>query len=273
MAVTLLLIVPAAAQARSVYINAQLSEAYLASRPTGEHWQSTASVSAYYRTSSYALASGGGTLHLTPTATLGRFAAMLTEPLPAAAIDCSWHGSPGGGQPLAQLQDGTPFADALSIQWPDDPAMWDQSLSSGSSAQCARAFSHSPLQGDVQWVLAGATGAGGGNHFLFAAVPRAHAVEDHHASVSVTEMAMTSRLLFADGESDSVTAQGFLIESTVPYAEHRDVVPAPAITAGGALPAPLRAGALRRLGLAVVPATVPKGCIAGQKRRRGQRCP
>ena len=93
----LFLAVPASARARKLYLNVELSQAYYASQPTGEHWQSTATVSAYYRTTTQALASGDGTLELAPTATLGRFAASLANPVLGPPVDCTWHGAPGGG--------------------------------------------------------------------------------------------------------------------------------------------------------------------------------
>jgi hypothetical protein len=269
----LLLIVPASAHARTIYINAELGQEYYASQPTGEHWQSTATVSAYYRTTSQALSAGDGTLSLAPAALLGRFTASLSDPQPAVPLGCTWHGDPGGGHQLAQLQDGTPFAHALSIQWPGYPGMWDQALSSSSTASCVLAFTKNPLQGDVSWALGRATGTGGGNHFIFAAVPRDTAIESHAASASVDEMSMRSVLSYPDGENDTVTAQGLLIESTVPYSGHRDVLPAPPIPAGGRLSPPLSVNALRRLGLKLVPKRVPSGCVAGQRRRRHQRCP
>lgn len=273
LAVSLLLAGPAVASTRHVYINAELSQEYYASRPTGEHWQSTASVSAYYTTTSQALISGDGTLQLAPTETVGAFTAGLGDPLPVVPLSCTWHGARSAGHELAQLQDGTPFAHALSIQWPDFPGMWQQSLGSSSTATCRREFARNPLQGVVQWALAGTTRTGGGNHFLFAAVPRAQAVEAQQASVAITGMAMTSQLALAAGQSDRVSSQGFLIESSVPFAGHRNVLPAPSIPAGGKLAAPLSAGALRRLALKVVPDSVPTGCIVGQRHRRHQRCP
>ncbi|HEY6527024.1 MAG TPA: hypothetical protein VIY10_24775, partial [Solirubrobacteraceae bacterium] len=101
--VCLLLAVPASARARMLYLNVELSEAYYASQPTGEHWQSTAAVSAYYRTTTQALASGDGTLELAPAATLGRFTASLANPVLGPPVDCTWHGAPGGGHQLAEL--------------------------------------------------------------------------------------------------------------------------------------------------------------------------
>jgi hypothetical protein len=269
----LLLIVPASAHARTLYINAELSQEYYASQPTGEHWQSTATVSAYYRTTSQALSSGDGTLELAPAATLGTFTAKLSDPLPGVPLNCTWHGAPGAGHRLAELQDGTPFAHALSIQWPGYPGLWDQSLSTSSTPTCMLVFTDTPLQGSVKWSLGDATGTGGGNHFIFAAVPRDTAVENHAASASVAEMTMSSLLTYADGESDTVTAQGLLIESTVPYARHTDLLPARSIPPGGKLPAPLSVDALRKVGLKLVPTKVPKGCVAGHQRRRHQRCP
>jgi hypothetical protein len=273
LAATLVLVAPAAAQARPVYINAELSQEYYASRPTGEHWQSMASVSAYYRTTSQALSAGDGTLQLPPTATVGAFTASLSDPLPVVPLNCTWHGSRGAGHQLGRLQDGTPFARALSIQWPGYPAMWQQSLSRSSTSTCRREFARNPLQGVVQWALAGTTRTGGGNHFLFAAVPRAQAVEAQEASVAITSMAMTSQLTLANDQSDSVSSQGFLIESSVPFTGHRNVLPVPSIPAGGKLAAPLSAGALRRLALELVPRTVPTGCVVGQRRRAHERCP
>ena len=271
--VSLVVVACPAAQARQVYINAELSQDHYASLPTGEHWQSTASVSAYYRTSSQALSSGDGTLELAPTATVGAFTAGLSDPLSTVPLTCTWHGNRGVGHQLAQLQDGTPFAHALSIQWPGYPAMWQQALSSSSTSACGRAFDRNPLQGAVQWALAGTTRTGGGNHFLFAAVPRAQAVETQKASVAITEVTMTSRLSLANGESDSVASQGFIIESAVPFAGHRNVLPVSPIPVGGDVVAPLSAGALRRLALKLVVDGVPAGCIVGQRRRRHQRCP
>ncbi|MFZ1996946.1 MAG: hypothetical protein WAU75_22715 [Solirubrobacteraceae bacterium] len=269
----LLLIVPASAHAQPIYINAELAQEYYASQPTGEHWQSTATVSAYYRTTSQALSAGDGTLELAPAAVLGRFTANLSDPLLAVPLECAWHGDAGGGHQLAELQDGTPFAHALSIQWPGYPGMWDQALSSSSTARCGLAFTKNPLQGDVKWALGRATGTGGGNHFIFAAVPRDAAVESHAASASVDEMTMRSSLTFPEGARYTVTAQGLLIESTVPYTGHRDVLPAPSVPAGGRLSPPLSVHALRKLGLKLVPKLVPSGCVAGQRRRRHQRCP
>jgi hypothetical protein len=86
-------------------------------------------------------------------------------------------------------------------------------------------------------------------------------------------MTMTSLLTRSDGASYAVSAQGFLVESTVPFAGHHDVLAAPSALAGAKLSAPMTVGALRRLGLQVVPRRIPRGCIAGEKRRRGQRCP
>jgi hypothetical protein len=272
LALSLVLVAPPA-QARHVYINAELSQEHYASLPTGEHWQSTASVSAYYRTTSQALSSGDGTLQLAPSATVAAFTAGLSDPLSVVPLNCTWHGNRGAGHQLARLQDGTPFAHALSIQWPGYPAMWEQSLSSSSTSTCAREFDRNPLQGAVQWALAGTTRTGGGNHFLFAAVPRAQAVEVQKASLAITDMTMTSRLTLANGQSDAVSSQGFLIESSVSFAGHRNVLPVPSIPVGGNLLAPLSASALRRLALKLVPDRVPTGCIVSQMRRRRQRCP
>jgi hypothetical protein len=269
----LLLVVPAIAHARTLYVNVELSQAYYASQPTGEHWQSTATVSAYYRTTTQALSSGDGTLVLTPTATLGRFTAGLANPVLAPARNCTWRGAPGGGHQLAQLQDGTPFAHALSVRWPGYPGLWDQTLSSASTGRCRPAFTDIPLQGEVKWALGSGGGTGGGNHFIFAAVPRNAAVESRAASASVADMTMTSLLGAPDGASYAVSAQGFLVESTVAFARHTDLLPAPTIRAGGKLPAPLGAKALRKLGLALLTKKIPNGCIAGQKHRRHQRCP
>ncbi len=269
----LLLLVPASAQARRIYINAELSQAYYASQATGEHWQSTATVSAYYRTTSQALSSGDGTLQLTPTATLGAFTARLSDPLPASPINCTWHGSPGAGHQLAELQDGTPFAHALSIQWPGYPGLWDQSLAGSSTPTCMLVFMDSPLQGSVTWALGRASGTGGGNHFIFAAVPRSTPVENQTSSASVAGMTMRSLLTSSDGGSHAVAAQGLLVESTVPFAGHTRVLPAASIAPGGKLAAPLSVNALRELGLRLVPKRVPEGCVVGQKRRRHQRCP
>ncbi len=269
----LLLAVPASARARKLYLNVELSQAYYASQPTGEHWQSTATVSAYYRTTTQALSSGDGTLQLTPTATRGAFTASLANPVLGAPLDCTWHGAPGGGHRLAELQDGTPFAHAVSIEWPGYPGLWDQTLSTASTGRCGPAFTDTPLQGEVKWALGSGGGTGGGNHFIFAAVPRNEAVESDASSASVADMTMTSLLGAPDGASYAVTAQGFLVESTVPFVGHRDLLPAPSIPAGGKLPAPLRGSALRTLGRSLIPKKVPNGCIAGQKRRRHQRCP
>lgn len=269
----LVLAVPASAQGRTLYVNVQLGQAYLAGQPTGERWQSTATVSAYYRTTTQALSAGDGTLQLTPTATRGAFAASLSDPVAGVPLDCSWRGVPGAGHRLAQLQDGTPFAHALSVQWPGYPAMWDQTLSGSSTGRCLSAFTDIPLQGEVKWALGSAAGTGGGNHFIFAAVPRSMTVEGGVFSAAVTPMTMTSLLAHSDGASYAVSAQGFLIESTVPFAGHRTALAAPSVTAAGKLPAPLSLGALRRLALAVVPRRIPRGCISGEKRRRGQRCP
>ncbi len=269
----LLLAVPAAAHARRVFINVELAQEYSASQPTGERWQSTAIVSAYYRTTSQALSSGDGTLQLTPTATLGTFTANLSDPLPGVSRSCTWRGRPGVGDRLAELQDGTPFAHALSIQWPGYADLWDQSLSGSSTGGCAARFVDNPLEGQVKWALGSAGGTGGGNHFIFAAAPRRTAVENHAASASIVEMTMTSQLGNAAAGSENVTAQGFLVESALPFAGHRNVLPAPSIASGGGLPPPLSASALRRLGLKLIPRTIPRGCVAGQKRRRHQRCP
>jgi hypothetical protein len=262
----------ARARARTIYINAELSQTYAAVRPAAEHWQSTASVSAYYRTTSQALSAGDGTLVLTPRATVGRFAASLAETLPAVSRTCTWRGAPGRGR-VAQLQVGTPFAHALSIQWPAYPSMWVQSLSTSSTGRCMSIFTESPLQGDVTWALGAAGGTGGGNHFLFAAASRNAAVESGVFSASVVGMTMRSLLTTPDGESYAVTAQGFMVESALPYAGHRNVLAAPAVRAGGAPAAPLSTRALRQLALEVVPKRTPRGCVVGQKRRRHQRCP
>ena len=270
----LLLTMPASAHARKIYINVELGQAGEVSPPTGERWQSTASVSAYYRTTSQALSAGDGTLVLVPQATVGRFTATLTDALPGLSRDCSWHGAPGGAHQLAVLQDGTPFAHALSIQWPGYPGMWAESLSGTSSGGCAARFTDNPLQGAVRWTLGSTAGTGGGNHFIFAAVPRSAAVESRASSASIAEVTMRSLLTSADGAISAVTAQGFVVESTVPFAgRRRDVVPAPAISAGGTLPAPLGARALRVLGSELVPKRIPSGCIAGHQRGRHQRCP
>ena len=269
----LLVVVPASAQARKLYLNVELSEAYSASQPTGEHWQSTATVSAYYRTTTQALASGDGTLELAPTATLGRFAASLANPVLGPPVDCTWHGAPGGGHQLAELQDGTPFAHAVSIKWPGYPGMWDQTLSTASTGRCGSAFTDTPLQGEVKWALGSGGGTGGGNHFIFAAVPRNEAVESQASSASVADMTMRSLLGAVTGATYAVTAQGFLVESSVPFAGHRDLLPTPTIPAGGTPPAPLRGSALRALGLGLIPKKIPNGCVAGQKRRRHQHCP
>ncbi len=261
----------ARARARTIYINAELSQTYTAVRPAAEHWQSTASVSAYYRTTSQALSAGDGTV-LTPRATVGRFAASLAETLPAVSRTCTWRGAPGRGR-LAQLQVGTPFAHALSIQWPAYPSMWVQSLSTSSTGRCTSIFTESPLQGDVTWALGSAVGTGGGNHFLFAAASRNTAVESGVFSASVVGMTMRSLLTTPDGQSYAVTAQGFLVESALPYAGHRNVLAAPAVRASGTPAAPLSTRALRELALKVVPKRIPRGCVVGQKRRRHQRCP
>jgi hypothetical protein len=269
----LVLAVPASAQGRTLYVNVQLGQAYLAGQPTGERWQSTATVSAYYRTTTQALSAGDGTLQLTPTATRGAFAASLSDPVAGVPLDCSWRGVPGAGHRLAQLQDGTPFAHALSVQWPGYPGLWDQTLSSASTGRCRPAFTDIPLQGEVKWALGSGGGTGGGNHFIFAAVPRNAAVESRAASASVADMTMTSLLGAADGASYAVSAQGFLVESTVAFARHTDLLPAPTIRAGGKLSAPLGANALRKLGLTLLTKKIPNGCVAGQKHRRHQRCP
>jgi hypothetical protein len=264
----------APASARTIYINVELSQAGAATHATGERWQSAASVSAYYRTSSQALAAGDGTVVLMPRATLGRFTATLTDALPGLSRNCAWRGAPGGGRRLAELQEGTPFAHALSIQWPGYPGMWKQSLSGSSTGRCTPTFTENPLQGAVRWTLGSGAGTGGGNHFIFAAVPRSAAVESRASSASIAEVTMRSLLTSADGAIAAVAAQGFLVESTVPFAgRRRDVLPAAAISAGGALPAPLSARALRALGSELVPNRVPSGCIAGHPRRRHQRCP
>ncbi|HEX3976664.1 MAG TPA: hypothetical protein VHW96_10390 [Solirubrobacteraceae bacterium] len=269
----LLLVVPASAHARRLYINVELSEAYDASQPTGEQSRSAATVSAYYRTTTQALSSGDGTLELTPTATLGTFTAALANSVLGVPLDCSWHGAPGGGHQLAELQDGTPFAHALSIQWPGYPGMWEQTLSSASTGKCRATFTDIPVQGEVKWALGSGGGTGGGNHFIFAAVPRNKAVESRAASASAAGMTMTSLLAGAGGASYAVVAQGFLVESTVPFAGHRDLLPAPSIPPGGEPRPPLRASALRKLGLTLLPKRIPSGCVAGQKRRPHQRCP
>ena len=267
------LLVPASAHARRIYISAELSQEYYASQATGEHWQSTATLSAYYRTTSQALSSGDGTLQLTPTATLGTFTAKLSNPVLASPLNCTWHGDPGAGHQLGELQDGTPFAHALSIQWPGYPDLWDQSLASSSTSACMLVSMDSPLQGSVKWALGRATGTGGGNHFIFAAVPRSAPVENQTASASVAGMTMRSLLTSADGARYSVAAQGLEIESTVPFAGRTRVLPAAAISPGGKLAAPLSVNALRELGLELVPKRVPNGCVVGQRRRRHQRCP
>jgi hypothetical protein len=263
----------APAQARRIYINVELGQAGEVGQPTGDRWQSTASVSAYYQTTSQALSAGDGTLVLMPRATLGRFIATLTDALPGVSRDCVWRGAPGAGHRLAVLQEGTPFAHALSIQWPGYPGMWKQSLSGSSTGRCTATFTDNPLQGAVRWTLGSAGGTGGGNHFIFAAVPRSSAVESQTSSASIAEVTMTSRLSSADGENAAVTAQGFVVVSTVPFAGHRDVLPAPASSSSGTLPAPLSARALRALGSKLVPARIPSGCIVGHERRRHQRCP
>ncbi len=267
------LAMPAAAHARRLYLNVELSQEYVASQPNGVRWQSTATVSAYYATTAQALLTGDGTLQLTPTATLGRLTAALTNPLPVIPLDCAWRGAPGGSHRLAELQDGTPFAQALSVQWPGYPGMWDQTLSGSSTGHCLPAFSDIPLQGEVKWALGSAGGTGGGNHFIFAAVPRSTAVENGTSSASIAPMTMTSLLTRTDGASYVVAAQGFLIESSVPFAGRRDALPAPSIPVDGRLAPPLSVRALHALGLKLVSRRIPTGCIAGQKRRRGQRCP
>jgi hypothetical protein len=270
----LLLAMPASAHARRIYINVELGQAGDVSQPTGDGWQSMASVSAYYRTTSQALSADDGTLVLVPQAIVGRFTATLADALPGLARNCAWHGAPGGGHQLAELQDGTPFAHALSIQWPGYPGNWDQSLSATSSGGCTARFTDNPLQGAVRWTLGSAAGTDGGNHFIFAAVPRSTAVESGASSASIAEVTMRSLLTSVDGAIAAVTAQGFLVESTVPFAgRRRDVLPAAAISAAGALPAPLSPRALRALGSELVPKRVPSGCIAGHPRRRHQRCP
>ena len=266
-------LIAAPASARTIYINAELSQAGAATRPTGERSQATASVSAYYRTTSQALAAGDGTVVLMPRATLGRFTATLTDTLPGLSRDCAWRGAPGGGRQLAELQEGTPFAHALSVQWPGYPAMWKQSLSGSSTGRCAPTFTENPLQGAVTWTLGSAGETGGGNHFIFAAVPRSSAVESRASSASIAEVTMRSLLTSAGGETAAVTAQGFVVESTVPFAGRRNVLPAPASSSDGTLPAPLSARALRALGSKVVPQRIPSGCIVGHKRARHQRCP
>jgi hypothetical protein len=263
----------AAPKPRPIYINAELSQTYAAVRPAGERWVSTATMSAYYRTTGQALATGDGTLVLTPRATVGRFAATLTDSLPAVSRTCVWHGARGRGQQLGQLQVGTPFAEAFSIQWPGYPGMWAQSLSGASAGQCTPTFTANPLQGTVTWALGAAGGTSGGNHFLFAATPRATAVESGPFSASISAMTMRSLLTTPDGQSYAVSAQGFLVESRVPFAGHRNVVEAPAARAGGTLAAPLRTGALRKLAFKLVPSRIPRGCVVGQTRRRDQRCP
>jgi len=272
-AVGLFVAVPASAQARKLYINVQLGQGYVASLPTGQRWQSTAAVSAYYVTTTQALSSGDGTLQLTPVATRGAFTASLSNPMPSVPLDCTWHGAPGGGHRLAQLQDGTPFAHAVSIQWPGYPGMWDQTLNRSSTGPCPAAFTDIPLQGEVTWALTSAGGTGGGNHFIFAAVPRSGSVEDGTASASVAPMTMSSLLTRSDGASYAVSSQGFVIESTVPFAGRGVDLPAPAVSAGGTLRRPLSVGALHRLALTLVPRRIPKGCVASLTRRRRHRCP
>ena len=271
--ISVLLLVPTSAHARKVYITAELSQEYYAVQATGEHWQSTATVSAYYRTTSQALSSGDGTLQLTPTATLGTFTAKLSNPVLASPLNCTWHGDHGAGHHLAELQDGTPFAHALSIQWPGYPDLWDQSLASSSTPACTLMSMNNPLQGSVKWALGRATGTGGGNHFIFAAVARSAPVEDQTASASVAGMTMRSLLTSADGGRYTVAAQGLLVESTLPFAGHTRVLPAAAISPGGKLAAPLSVNALRELGLKLVPKRVPHGCVVGQRRRHDQSCP
>ena len=261
----------AQAQARTVYINAELSQTYAAIRPASERWQSMASMSAYYRTTSPALAAGDGTTVLAPRATVGRFGATLTDTLPAVSRTCVWRGAPG--RQLAQLQIGTPFAHAFSIRWPAYPGMWVQSLSSASSARCSPTFTETPLQGVVTWALGSAGGTSGGNHFLFAATPRTPAVESGAVSASIATMTMRSLLTTPGGQSYAVSAQGFLVESRVPFAGRRNVVSAPVVRPGGNPAAPLGPAALRKLAFELVPKRIPRGCVAGQRRRRHQRCP
>jgi hypothetical protein len=266
-------IVAAPASARTIYINVELSQASAATQPAGDSWQAAASVSAYYRTTSQALSAGDGTLVLTPRATVGRFTATLTNSLPGPSRSCAWRGVPGAGGQLAQLQEGTPFAHALSVQWPGYPGLWHQSLSSSSTGRCTPTFNDNPLEGAVKWTLGAAGGINGGNHFIFAAVPRSSAVESHTSSASIAEVTMTSLLVSAIGQSAAVSAQGFLVQSTVPFAGRRDVVPPPATSTDGRFAAPLSARALRTLASQLVPRRIPSGCVAGHKRRRGQRCP
>jgi len=261
----------AQARARTVYINAELSQTYAAIRPAGERWHSTASVSAYYRTTSQALAAGDGTTVLAPRATVGRFAASLADTLPAVSRTCAWHGAPG--RQLAQLQVGTPFAHAFSIQWPGYPGMWVQSLSNASTGPCSPTFTETPLQGAVTWALDSAGGTSGGNHFLFAATPRTPAVESGAVSASIATMTMRSLLTIPEGPTYAVSAQGFLVESRVPFAGRRNVVSAPAVRPTGTAAAPLAPAALRKLAFELVPKRIPRGCVAGQRRRRRQRCP
>jgi hypothetical protein len=269
----LLLAVPSSAHARNLYINVELSQAYSAIQPAGSVGQSTATVSAYYRTTTQALSAMDGTLQLTPTATLGTFTAGLANPLLGAPLNCTWDGAPGAGHRLAELQEGTPFAHALSIQWPDYPGMWRQTLSGASTGKCRPTFTDVPLQGAVKWALGSAGGTGGGNHFLFAAAARNPAVQSGAASASVADMTMTSLLVSSGGASGAVTAQGFLVESTVPFAGHRKVLPAPSLSPTGTLSGPLRGGVLRALASELVSRRIPSGCVAGHKRRAHQRCP
>ena len=266
---------PASARTRTrpIYINAELSQAYAAVGPAGQRWGSTATVSAYYRTTAQALATRDGTLVLTPQATVGTFEATLTNALPAVARRCTWHGVARGGHQLARLQVGTPFAHALAIEWPGHPGMWAQSLSSGSTGQCSATFTDTPLEGDVTWALGSAGGTSGGNHFLFAATSRATAVESGPFSAAISAMTMRSLLTTPDGQSYAVSAQGFLVESRVPFARHRNVVAAPKLGGDGVLAAPTSTAAMRRLAAKLVPARIPRGCVVGQRRRRGQRCP
>jgi hypothetical protein len=269
----LLLAVPSSAHARPLYINVELSQAYSAIAPGAAVGQSTATVSAYYRTTTRALSAGDGTLQLTPTATLGTFAAALANPLLGMSLNCTWHGAPAAGHRLAELQDGTPFAHALSIRWPDYPGMWRQTLSGASTGTCRPTFTDVPLQGAVRWTLGSAGGKGGGNHFLFAAAARNPAVQSGAASASVADMTMTSLLVRSGGVTGTVTAQGFLVESTVPFAGRRTVLPAPSLSLTGTLSGPLRGTALRALASKLVPRRIPSGCVAGHKRRAHQRCP
>lgn len=269
---------PASAHSRKIYVNVELDEEYSASQPSGEHWGSVASVSAYYKTTSRALASGGGRLVISPSAIVGTFKAELSDPVPGAPINCTWYGSPGGGHQLAALQDGVPFAGELAIQWPDYPGMWQVSLSSRSTGNCGPTFQYNPLEGDVRWAVGPKTMTGGGNHFIFAAVPRSRAVESQNFSAAISEVTMTSQLDYADGESYSVLAEGFVIESTVPFpggpvqwtARHLLSLPGGAT---GKLPPPLGANAVRTLGLKALPKKIPSGCVVGQRRHHHERCP